>query len=160
MKGIRGLPAATIGLASFRIGPKDLFFEILKPQTHVSLVKCTQPWSFNWSAGNFNWSAPPFQSVAIGPHRPIGPRAPTYGERSRPVHFILKSYRSKKLNVHFIHNWQLLGFEYVGINPILIVKVTFTLWYLWKKNGFLGTFEDNQKFKHQYSKNNNKSDGM
>ena len=41
--GIRGRPAATIGLASFRIGPKDHFFDILKPQTHVSLVKCTQP---------------------------------------------------------------------------------------------------------------------
>ena len=54
------------------------FFDILKPQTHVSLVKCTQLWSFNWSAGNFNWSTPPFQSVAIGPYIPIGPRAPTY----------------------------------------------------------------------------------
>ena len=26
--GIRGRPAATIGLASFRIGPKDHFFDI------------------------------------------------------------------------------------------------------------------------------------
>ena len=40
---IRGRPVATIGLASFWIGPKDHFFDILKPQTHVSLVKCTQP---------------------------------------------------------------------------------------------------------------------
>ena len=40
---ICGRPAATIGLASFQIGPKDHFFDILKPQTHVSLVKCTQP---------------------------------------------------------------------------------------------------------------------
>ena len=43
LTGIRGRPAATIGLALFRIGPKDHFFDILKPQTHVSLVKCTQP---------------------------------------------------------------------------------------------------------------------
>ena len=76
---IRGRPASTIGIASFRISPKDHFFDILKQQTHVSLVKCTQPWSFNWSAGNFNWSTPPFESVAIGPYIPIGPRAPTYG---------------------------------------------------------------------------------
>ena len=40
---IRGRPAATIGLTSFRIGPKDHSFDILKPQTHVYLVKCTQP---------------------------------------------------------------------------------------------------------------------
>ena len=40
---IRGLPAATIGVASFQIGLKDHFFDILKPQTLVSLVKCTQP---------------------------------------------------------------------------------------------------------------------
>ena len=43
MSYICGRPVATIGLASFRIGLKDHFFDILKPQTHVSLVKCTQP---------------------------------------------------------------------------------------------------------------------
>ena len=91
---------------------KGAFFDILKPQTHVSLVKCTQPWSFNWSTGNFNWSAPLLQSVATGPYITIGTRVPTYVT----VLFIqLVKYqqrRSKTYSIHTIHSYLCLGYVY------------------------------------------------
>ena len=125
VSSIRGRPAATIGLAPFRIGPKDHFFDILKPQTHVSLVKCTQPWSFNWSSGNFNWSAHPFQIVAIGPYRPIDPRAPTYGVKVFCFVFVFWFYsRFRNLLAVVLKIASNFLSRYIPISSISIIKFT------------------------------------